>query len=117
MGGMPPGGGGPAPAPQAQAPAAPSGPLSGAGLRGKALLGVLSARKVLEMSAPHLGVGSPEGKAVYDAIKALAKIDVQAAPGLTQSEGQSIQEAVRPVQAAGPQGMGGPMPGPGSQPG
>jgi len=111
-----PGMGGAPPAPT-QAPAAPSGVPSGAGLRGKALLGALSARKVLEMSAPHLGVGTPEGKAVYDAIKALAKIDVQAAPGLTQSEGQSIQEAVRPVQTAGPQQMGGPMPGPGSQPG
>jgi len=69
------------------------------------------------MAAPALGVGTPEGKAVYDAIKSLAKIDIQASPGLTQTEGQSIQEAVRPVQTAGPQAMGGPMPGPGSQPG
>lgn len=89
-------------------------------MRGKALLGVLSARKVLEMAAPGLGIGTPEGKAVYDALRALAKIDVQASPGLTQTEGQSIQEAVRPVQVAGgggPMPMGGPMPGPGSQPG
>lgn len=69
------------------------------------------------MAAPLLGVGSPEGKAVYDAIKSLAKVDIQASPGLTQSEGNSLQEAVRPVQSAGPQPMGGPMPGPGSQPG
>lgn len=124
MGGMPPGmGAAPpsAPSPSAQAPAAPTGPLSQAGLRGRALLGVLSARKQLELAAPLLGIGSPEGKAVYDAIKALAKVDVQAAPSLTQAEAQSSQEAVRPVQVGQPggggMGMGGPAPGPGSQAG
>lgn len=121
MGGMPPGGGAPpaAPAPSAQAPSAPTGPLSQAGLRGRALLGVLSARKQLELAAPLLGIGSEEGKAVYSAIKALAKLDVQAAPSLTQAEAQAGQEAVRPVQVGQPGGGGmmGPMPGPGSQPG
>lgn len=112
MGGMP--GGAP---PTAQPPAAPAQAPPGAGLRGQALLRALAARKVLEMAAPALGVGTPEGKAVYDAIKALAKIDVQAAPGLTQSEGQSIQESVRPVQVGGGGGMAGPMPGPGSMTG
>jgi hypothetical protein len=85
------------------------------------LLGVLSARKTLELHLPLLGIGTPEGKAVLDALRALSKVDIQAAPQLTQAEAQAQQESVRPVQSAMGGGgggmMGGPTPGPGSQPG
>lgn len=112
--------------PGAQAPSqapSPSAPAQGpgkqgqgmakqAGMMARARVTLLAARKACQMALAMIDdMASEEGKAALDALKALAKISGDTQPGLAESEGKSLQQAVQP-QAGGGGGtqMAGPQP-------
>lgn len=93
-------------------PSAPAAAPPAEGVRAKARVAVIIARKVLESALPELGVDTEEGHAVLQALKPLSDIySGPAAPGLEKSELASLMgQAVSGPQPTMSANQAGPTP-------